>query len=355
MEEYVLIGQLIAKPEKIDLAINSKHTCLNAKLICSFGTRNTDVLTYESNRFNLYEGEQWLSFRHAFSNISIQGVMLTIKVVNQNDVQVGKCCRFLQNEFEQKPSTLIKVTGDINRITKGGNISIEIAGIACKVHTHYNENLQSLENYITTKEPVCEICVAEKEIQKELLNRTHRFPPTEAAIEMYTLRNMVSELLVDYNCFRIHGAALAVDQRGYIFTANSGTGKTTHMQLWLKNYQNAYIVNGDQPIVQVGQDIKVCGSPWCGKEGYNTNIAVPLKAIVIMERSTDNAIVEISMGEALAELIHQTYRPSDATKMRKTLQLLSLLDGKIKFYRFRFNNFADDAFSVSYRKIHLGQ
>lgn len=356
MSEYVSICRVISKPEIIKLLINSEYTYLNVKLICSFSIRNAVVFTYISDQFNLYEGEQWFTIHHSFFDISAHGLNLTIKLVDQKGVQVGGCHKMLQADSEQMNQSMIKVTGRISRSTKGGSITIEVAGIAFRIYTRYNDNLQQLEDYITTKVPVYDICIKEEEIhkEKELLKRIEKYPPTDATIEMYALRDLVSDFLVNYNCFRIHGAAFAVDQSGYIFTADSGIGKTTHMRLWLNNLNNAYVVNGDQPIVKIDKDIKICGSPWCGKEGLNNNIDVPLKAIILMERSNENSIFEISMKEALTELIRQVHRPSDSTKMITTLHLVSSLEGKVKFYRYRFDNFAEDAFSISYRKVHLG-
>ena len=356
MSEYVSIYRVISKPGIIDLFINSKYTYLNAMLNCSLAVRNANVFTFVSNQFNLYEGEQRFSIHHSFRDISVHGMSLIINVFDQQGVQVGGCNKSLQVESEQTSQPLINVTGEISRITEGGNISIEIAGIAFRIHTYYNDNLQQLKDYVTTREPVCDVCIAEEELHKEeeRLIKKEKYPPTGATIEMYALQKMVAESLVNYNCFEIHGAAFAVDQNGYIFTADSGTGKTTHMRLWLQNLKNAFVVNGDHPIVKVDKDIMVCGSPWCGKEGLNTNIAVPLKAIILMERSKENSIIEISMKEALTELIRQVYRPSESDKMSKTLRLISLLEGKVKFYRYKFDNFAEDAFFISYRKIYLG-
>lgn len=356
MREYVSIYRVISKPGRIELIINSKYTYLNAKLNCSLAVGGTIVFTFVSNQFNLYEGEQRLTINHSFRNISAHGMNLIINVVDQQGLQVGGCNKSLQDDSEQPPQSQIKVTGEISRITEGGRISIDVAGIAFRIHTHYNCNLQMLEDYITTKEPVCDVCIEDEKIHKETerLSRKEKNPPSEATIEMYALRNIVSESLTKYNCFQIHGAAFAVDQSGYIFTADSGTGKTTHMRLWLKNLKNAFVVNGDQPIVKIDKDIMVCGSPWCGKEGLNTNTVVPLKAIILMERSNENFVVEISMKEALTELIRQVYRPLDPTMMSTTLHLVSLLEGKVKFYRYKFDNFAEDAFNISYRKVHLG-
>ena len=355
MSEYVSIGRVISKPEKIELFLDSKYTYLNAKLVCSFAGDSAIAFSYMSDQFNLYEGGQWFTIHHSFYDISARGGDLTIRVFDQKGIQVGEYHKRLQDESEETNLSMIEVKGGISRITKGGKITIAVAGIAFRICTHYNDNLQRMADYITTKEPVCDICVEEEELHKERerLNKSEKYPPNEATIEMYTLRKLVSESLLNYNCFQIHGAAFAVDQSGYIFTADSGTGKTTHMRLWLNNLKNAYVVNGDQPIVKIDKDVRICGSPWCGKEGLNTNIDVTLKAIVLMERSNINSIVEISIKDALTELIRQVYRPLDSKKMSTTLRLLSLLEGRVKFYRYKFNNFADDAFSVSYKKVHL--
>ncbi len=58
----------------------------------------------------------------------------------------------------------------------------------------------------------------------------------------------------------MHGAAVAVDDKCYIFTAPSGTDKTTHAMNWLRAVLEAYIVNGDKPFVDVNNKL-VYGSP----------------------------------------------------------------------------------------------
>ena len=78
---------------------------------------------------------------------------------------------------------------------------------------------------------------------------------------------------------------------------------------------------------------------------------VPLKAIVLMERGEDNRIEEISFEKALGGLLRQTYMPGDAEKLKKTLSLVSLLKGKVRFYKYIFNNMKNDAFEVSFSAI----
>ena len=357
MDKHVFKCRVIFEPERIILVIDSNRTYLNAKLICSFIIDNVSVFSYQTEQFDLFEGEQLFAIHHGFSRLVFRGIRINIELIDQIGEWIDSFCTILQDELGRNSQHLIEAKSGMSRLTEGGIVTIELAGVAYKIYAHYNEVLQKLKSYVTMQEPVCDICVDEEEIlkEKEIADKTLKYPPTKSEIEMYAIRKMIAESILDCNCFQIHGAAFAVDDCGYIFTADSGVGKTTHMRLWLKNLENVYVVNGDQPLVKVGKDIMVCGSPWCGKEGWNNNVVVPLKAIVVMERGVKNSIVEISMNEALAELLRQVYKPSNSEKMGKTLQLLSLLEGRTKFYRFIFNNFAEDAFSVSYSKVHLGQ
>lgn len=357
MEGRVFKCRVISETERINLVIDSKRTYLNAKLNCSLMIDRVAIFSYQTEQFDLFEGEQLFTIHHGFSRLAFRGIKLNIELIDQNGEWVDSFCTILQDEIGRNSQHLIEAKSDISRLTEGGSVTIELAGVAYKICAHHNEVLQKLKSYVTMQEPVYDICVDEEAIlkEKEIADKTLKYPPTKSEIEMYAIRKMIAESILDCNCFQIHGAAFAVDDCGYIFTADSGVGKTTHMRLWLKNLENVYVVNGDQPLVKVGKDVMVCGSPWCGKEGWNNNAVVSLKAIVVMERGVKNSIAEISMSEALAELLRQVYKPSDPAKMGKTLQLLSLLEGRTKFYRFIFNNFAEDAFSVSYNKVHLGQ
>lgn len=170
-------------------------------------------------------------------------------------------------------------------------------------------------------------------------------------IETMVVLRGVAEGLVDFGAFAIHGAAIAVNNNAFLFTADSGVGKTTHILKWLNNVPNCFVVNGDKPFIRIDDIPIVCSSPWAGKESLYTNTKVPLKAIVFMERSSDNVINEISFMEAFPMLYKQVYRPKDAKKMKKTLALLNKLRQKVTFYKFRFNNFKSDCLETAYNAL----
>ena len=105
--------------------------------------------------------------------------------------------------------------------------------------------------------------------------------------ESIVVHRKISEAMLNFNIILLHGAAIAVGNRCYVFTAPSGTGKTTHVKKWLKKIPGSFIVNGDKPYIDVKKKL-VYGSPWCGKEGMNTNTSIPLCGIISLERGEMN-------------------------------------------------------------------
>ena len=157
-------------------------------------------------------------------------------------------------------------------------------------------------------------------------------------------RKIVTQML-DFNTFLMHGAVVAVGDKAWLFTAPSGTGKTTHVNLWLNNIPGSYVVNGDKPLIHVGDECTVYGTPWAGKEGMNRNIGVKLCGIVVLNRGAENHIEKVPMTQILPVLIQQSYRPNQKEEVEKTLSLLSRLGKKIPMYQLYCNMDSDAAFT----------
>lgn len=163
-------------------------------------------------------------------------------------------------------------------------------------------------------------------------------PFSDAYLESLAVYRKIAEKMPDYDTFLFHGSAIAVDGAGYLFTAKSGTGKSTHTRLWRELLgERAVMVNDDKPLIRVNPDgtALVYGTPWDGKHRLSSNIAVPLRAMCILERAEENSIQEISKEEALPMLIQQAYRPADPVALAKTLKLIDRLD--VRFYRLGCN------------------
>lgn len=103
----------------------------------------------------------------------------------------------------------------------------------------------------------------------------------------------------------LHASLVRQDGTGYAFIAKSGTGKSTHVSMWLRHLPNCDLMNDDNPIVRVMPDgeIMIYGSPWSGKTPCYRNTCAPLGAITRIERAPQNAITKQLPIEAFASLL----------------------------------------------------
>lgn len=226
-----------------------------------------------------------------------------------------------------------------------------IAGKTLRINTPVAYMKERFGEYLTDSEAEICIDITQTDIDREYAASViaGNTGSSKEELAMLAIGRKTAEALLTYSTFLMHGAVIAVGDSAFMFTARSGVGKTTHIQKWMENLPEAYVVNGDKPLIRADQNgATVYGSPWCGKEHLNKNVSVPLRAIALMERGEDNRIEEITFSQAFPTLLQQTYRPTDAEKMRKTLSLLTSLNGKVKFFRFVFNNLKDDAFRTAY-------
>ena len=120
-------------------------------------------------------------------------------------------------------------------------------------------------------------------------------------------------------------------------TARSGVGKTTHLSLWLKEFSDVHILNGDKPILRcIDGVIYAAGTPWRGKEGYGINEMLPLKGIAFLERAEKNSAERVKPDSAVLPLISQIYVPHGAGA-GKVLSLANKIVTTVPAFRFKVN------------------
>ncbi len=104
----------------------------------------------------------------------------------------------------------------------------------------------------------------------------------------------------------VHASVIRKDGRGYLMTAPSGTGKSTHTYLWYKNIPDCDLMNDDNPVVRIidGKSY-VYGSPWSGKTKCYRNVEAPVGAIVRIQQRPQNTIHPMMPMESLAVMLSQ--------------------------------------------------
>lgn len=146
--------------------------------------------------------------------------------------------------------------------------------------------------------------------------------------------------IIDFDGFLLHSSAIAKDGNAYLFSAASGTGKSTHTQNWIKYFgkENITYINDDKPALRLIDDkFYAFGTPFSGKTDLSTNIKVPLKAIIFIKRGKENSCKIMDKREAIGKIFEQTVQPTDIKLMDKFLSLLDVLLSKITIYELTCN------------------
>ena len=153
-------------------------------------------------------------------------------------------------------------------------------------------------------------------------------------LETLAALRKIAEVLPRQNRILMHGASISYMGKGYLFTAVSGTGKSTHIRLWRKHLgEQVQIVNGDKPFLSIEEGtVHIYGSPWAGKENWHRNRSVELNGICFLNRGTTNRIRQMDPEECLSLVFNQIYMPEDPVSTGLTLELLDKLLTNVPLY-----------------------
>ena len=227
----------------------------------------------------------------------------------------------------------------ITRKYKIADKVVEVNSIYDEVHEYCSDYLmdEPADYSVTTTQAdidfECEKSAREDEIEGIPVRHF-----SDSYLEELAVYRKIVEEMINYDTVLFHGSVVAVDGAGYLFTAKSGTGKSTHTKLWREYFgDKAIIVNDDKPLLHIADTVTAYGTPYNGKHRLGTNTSVPLKAICILTRAEENHIEPITREQAYTMLLQQVYRPADSILMMKTLTLVDSLADLVKLYRLGCN------------------
>lgn len=148
-------------------------------------------------------------------------------------------------------------------------------------------------------------------------------------IEYFYTGVLYSYRALDHGVFVLHGSAISCDGKAYVFSADSGTGKSTHTAYWRDAFGDRVgVINDDKPAIRREKDgFYVYGTPFSGKTSLNRNVSFPIGALCFIYRSEQNEIRRIGPDESVPLLLKQTLRPANESKLDKAL---SLIDGFLR-------------------------
>ncbi len=228
---------------------------------------------------------------------------------------------------------------------------IKVAGVIIRVEHQYDRCKTYFQDYLLEGEHEAQIVtsVSREELEQTIASVEGNISPELA--EITALYRPIAKRLPFLGGFVIHGACISYENQGYLFTAPSGTGKSTHIALWRRYLgESVGIVNGDKPIVTAKEEILIHGTPWAGKERWQTNRSVPLGGICLLQRGEQNVIRRASADEFLPFLFRQTFLSPETDITLATLDLLDRVLREVPVYALECN-ISEEAVKTSFEAM----
>lgn len=147
-------------------------------------------------------------------------------------------------------------------------------------------------------------------------------------------QSLVFGALTAHDALVFHASGIDCGGNGILFTAPSGTGKSTQARLWEK-HQGALIFNHDRVAVTCsGGEAMGHGLPWGGGDDITLNHHVPLRGIIVLKQARENRIEQLSPSQAMPYLISYSYHPRwDSESMDRVCTVLERMISRVPVFR----------------------
>jgi hypothetical protein len=176
--------------------------------------------------------------------------------------------------------------------------------LTSKIATQNGEKLLTTKNGIRYKinDTQYEDLYKNNEVVTRITNNNNQYlielktDLTDLKSSEYSLSTLLfTEIMRKEKIAVMHASAISYNNQAILFSAPSGTGKSTQAELWINNIENSIYINDDKPALSIDNEkIIVWGNPWSGKTLNNNNLKVPLKAIVYLEQAKNNEVLQLN-------------------------------------------------------------
>ena len=153
--------------------------------------------------------------------------------------------------------------------------------------------------------------------------------------EMHFVWNIIGleQIMLGQSSLILHASFVKWDEKGILFSAPSGTGKSTQADLW-QRYMGADIINGDRAGIRKKDGVwKAYGLPYAGSSRIYRNESAPLSAIVVLEQAEENRIIRLGLTESIIRLLPEfSLHRWDARFMNQAMDLITEIVEHVPIY-----------------------
>ena len=169
---------------------------------------------------------------------------------------------------------------------------IKVADVCVEIDNRYGFVEDVCRDYIVKEDetPAFRVQVSSDEVHRMLSGATWNL--TAPMAESYLINRQLCRKMAEFDAYLFHSSVISYRGKCIAFSGKRGTGKSTHTALWKELFgKDVTVINGDKPLLALRQGKLIAyGTPWCGKEGWQTNTSAQLDAVVFLEQAKTNAI-----------------------------------------------------------------
>ena len=231
-----------------------------------------------------------------------------------------------------------------------------IAEMNIAVQAQYEKTYEYMADFLTDSEdydlyiaPTEEMIRHEAELGEEI----HGTPQTPYICEAVAVLRVICDDIIHRGGFFLHCSCLRYRDEAIIFTAPSGTGKSTHAALWRRHFgDQVMMINDDKPLVREKDGrFHIYGTPWNGKHGIGNNISAPIRAVVFLHQAQENTAEPLDPFRALSLILQQTVIPSGKDSLSTLLDMLGRMMEQVPMYSLGCT-ISDEAVQTIHRAIY---
>ena len=229
------------------------------------------------------------------------------------------------------------------------SFKIKIADTVFLINAFNETTKRYCMDFLCDEKPDYEITMTEEDLENEVTEGSNG--KVYVNEEISALYRKIADIFVNKGVVVFHGSSFKVNDYGFIVTARSGVGKSTHVKLLEQYIDDGFsYINDDKPLVNIN-NMFVYSSPWNGKERRGNNLSAPLKAVIFLNRNLDNTCRKIiNKEEIYVRLLSQIYLPKEKVKREKALKIVDILLQNLNFYEINVNKDIESA-KMTYEEI----
>lgn len=244
----------------------------------------------------------------------IAGIKIAIETGSDNGAYIKDRMQIFEKKWDQRPDMAISMVENNFIETPAGIIKIIEPDNLNWLEKKDNSGFYGFKTRKKTNE-ILDILETDKNWQNikiTLLNadyyKMYHYNPIEV-VAFHLIGTAFRNRILFNDGLVIHASSIIHEGRGLLFTAPSGTGKSTHAGLW-EVYRNASVLNDDTPAIRITEGKPyIYGSPWSGSSDKFLNAKAALNAIFILEQAPSNAVRRLTKKETVLRLMPRVFMP----------------------------------------------